>query len=696
MRTSATRAAFSITAAALAALAALASPLSIAGCGGAPPPPPVVAPKPVEPPPPPPPDLSAVPEPAGLVVAGHLAKVGTTLATVHGWSNLPMPQSEQLTELLTGEAIGPVIDVDQPVYFAVTVVGSGLRMKPPMLAVAAAVKDPDKVKAALAERYKLVPGDNGTTLIQGLGRASHASSDAQDDDDDDDKPSSGGSSGSGSGGDDEGDDRGRTCELAPAAGDAPVRIVCGTSKQDVLTLGPWLTRTAPRTPATADLHIEVRTAPVKETISEGKKLAGVMLASFLGGGFRASWARDLVLAAASDAADLASDVDGLTLDLTLSDSSATETATLSLSGNTSVLARLATAHPERSGPAPAAFWQMPADTDFAMFGRGMDDAAIGHARDLLTDALGGGLVQDGAKSADAKAVASAIGKLLTGAPLVYASGLDVAAARKLLAAERALPPEASAGAAASAKHATAEEMLGWRVLEVDQPPATLAGALKDLSTALGKPALLAALRGRNKDVTPIVLRSAPVAKAAGLPSGTTHWILELPPPPVRHARKDDDRDARTKDAKTAPAPRPVTVHVFVAPDGQRTWVGVGGDETVVAAKLALSTAGSGDNLGGRTDLASLKAASVGAAGFVTARGLSQLPVELRVLAAGQAWGGAEALDDLDQMPQKGASPILFSSTAKAGGPPSVVTSQITVPRGTIEDVVTTILRHGGF
>jgi hypothetical protein len=48
------------------------------------------------------------------------------------------------------------------------------------------------------------------------------------------------------------------------------------------------------------------------------------------------------------------------------------------------------------------------------------------------------------------------------------------------------------------------------------------------------------------------------------------------------------------------------------------------------------------------------------------------------------------------MPQKGVSPILFSSTAKAGGPPSVIAGQITVPRGTIEDVVTTILRHGGF
>jgi hypothetical protein len=680
MRTSATRAAFTVTVSTLSALVA---------CGGAAPPPPaVVAPAPATPPAPSPPDLSAVPDPAGLVLSGHLAKIGSTLGTVHGWSNLPMPQSEQLTELLTSEAIGPVVDVDQPVYFALTVVGSGLRMKPPMFAISAAVKDPDKVKATLADRYKLVPGDNGTTLIQGLGRPAHkADAAAQDDDDDDDdgKPAPGAA---GSGGD---DDHARTCELAASSGDAPVRIVCGLGKADVAALGPWLTRTAPRTAATADLHVDVRLAPLKDTIAQGKRLAGVMLGSILGGALRASWTRDLVLAAAGDAADFASDVDGLTLDLTLAESSATETATVSLSGTTSVLGRLAVAHPERSGAAPAAFWQMPADADFATFTRGMDDAAIGHARDLLTDAMGGGLVQDGAKAPDAKAVASAIGKLLTGAPIAYASGIDVAGVRKALATERAFKPDSDPAARLDARHATTEALLGWRVIEVDQPTAALVGAMKDLSSALSKPALLAALRAQNKDVAPIVLRSAPIAKAAGLPAGTMHWVLELPPP-AHHAKSDAKKDAK----KPEPAPKPVTVHVVMAPDGPRTWVGIGGDEAGVTSKLAASMATSGDNLGGRADLASFKTASVGTGGFFTARGLAQVPVQLRLLGGGQAFGVSQALDDLEQMPQKGVSPILFSSTAKAGGPPAVVTGQVTVPRGTIEDVVTTILRHGGF
>ena len=52
-----------------------------------------------------------------------------------------MPQSEQVTELLTSEAVGPLVDLDQPIDFAVAVTGSGTKMKD-LTAVSAAVKDP--------------------------------------------------------------------------------------------------------------------------------------------------------------------------------------------------------------------------------------------------------------------------------------------------------------------------------------------------------------------------------------------------------------------------------------------------------------------------------------------------------------------------------------------------------------------------
>jgi hypothetical protein len=219
--------------------------------------------------------------------------------------------------------------------------------------------------------------------------------------------------------------------------------------------------------------------------------------------------------------------------------------------------------------------------------------------------------------------------------------------------------------------------------------------VKELAAGLSKPSLLAARRAQNKDAAPLVLRSAPVAKAAGLPAGTTHWVLELPPraPPTR--RDHGDRDGKKDARKPAPAPKPVLVHIFMAPDGARTWVGFGGDEAGVASKLAASLSTSGNNLGGRPELASLKSASVGAAAFLSVRGVSLLPLRLGLALGGSSFGASSTLDDLDKMPDKGLTPVIVTSTAKGGGPPSVVTGNVTVPRGFIEDVVTAILRRGG-
>jgi len=121
--------------------------LVASACGGAEaPPPPAAAPAPAPVAAPPPPDLSEVPAPSLLVVSGRIGKLSASLATVHGWTKLPMPQSEQVSELLTSEAVGAVVDLDQPIDFAVGVTGSGARTKD-LTAVSAAVKDPDKVRA---------------------------------------------------------------------------------------------------------------------------------------------------------------------------------------------------------------------------------------------------------------------------------------------------------------------------------------------------------------------------------------------------------------------------------------------------------------------------------------------------------------------------------------------------------------------
>jgi hypothetical protein len=658
-------------------LAVAALLLAMAACGGNAPPPqaPAIA-RPVAPVTPPPPvDLSAVPEPAALVVTGRFAKLSASLATAHGWTKLPMPQSEQVTELLTSEAVGPIVDLDQPIDFAVAVVGSGSRMKD-LTALSAAVKDPEKVKATLGERYKLVPGDNGVLLIQGLGKPSRAA----DDDSDDDKRSP-----------DE-HDASRTCELAPAFGDAPVRLVCGFTPKALAELGPWLTRTATRGPSTGDLHVDVHMKPLQPTIADQKRLIGMILGSVIGGRLGLSSLRNLAVALGSDLADFAGDLDGLSADVTLGDAGAQAAVTLKLSGSTSVLARIATGHPDRSGPAPAAFWQLPGDADIAMFNRGLDEAELAKGRDLVLGAVGGALGESGVKDADRKAIVAALAKLVSPAAMVYGSGIDAEAVRKALATEKGLTIQSEPTEKEEAKRQTVEAFLGWRVIELEEPSTRMTAGLKELAAAIGRPSVGAAYREKLKDAVPPALRSLPVPRTAGLPTGAQHFVLELhtlerkapaprpgkPPPPAK---------------KPLGPLKPLLVHLFVVPDGHRTWLAVGGDETVTASRLAMTLGPGGDKLAAHAALAPLKDASIGAGGFFTARGLPEAAQQVPLVLNGATWVAKESFDEAAQMPHQGLTPILFSSTAQSGAPGMV--ARVTLPKEAIEDAVATVLRRGG-
>lgn len=651
-------------------------------CGGTPPPQAPAAPGPQAPvaAPPPPADLSEVPAPASLVVSGRLAKLSASLGTVHGWTKLPMPQSEQVTELLTSEPVGPIVDLDRPIDFAVAIVGSGAKMKD-LTAVSAAVKDPDKVKAALSERYKLVPGDNGALLIQGLGKPKGRD---EDEDGDDDGKAGGGEP-----------EAARSCELAPAFGDAPVRIVCGFSPKALTDLAPWLTRTATRAASTADLHVDVRMAPLKATIAEQRRLLAMILGGVVGGRMGLGSLRELALAVGNDAADFASDLDGASVDVTLADAGAQAQLAVKLAGNASAIGRVITAHPERSGPAPAAFWQLPADADFAGFSRGIDEAELARGRDLVLRVVADALSDLGLKEVDRKPLVDALGKIVTPSAMVYGSGVDVPEVRSAIAAQRAAGGKPEAERAAS-KREVAEALLGWRVLEVDEPSARIAGALKELSAAISRPSVVAAIKAHDKDAVPPSFRAAPVAKAAALPAGAQHYVLELHAGEHHAAAHLGAKPPKPADKKPAAPAKPLQVHVFVVPDGQRTWIAVGGDEAITAARLAATLGSGGEKLGSRADLASLKDARIGSGGFLTARGLPEAAQQASLLANGGTWGASDVFDEAAQMPHQGLTPIVFSTTVQAGASPATVVARLQVPRDAIEDVVTTVLRHGGF
>ncbi len=606
------------------------------------------------------PDLSAVSPPPGLVVSGTISKLGASLATVHGWTQFPMPQAEEVTKILGGEGLGAIVDLDRPIHFALTIAGSGPRLSS-AIGVSAAVRDIEAAKATLGEHHKLVPGSNGALFIQSA-RAPHPSGGADDDSSDEDDA--------------------RACELAPSYGDGAFRLVCADDSKELAALGPWLTRGATRETSTFDAHVDLRMQPLKATITEQRRLFSMLLGTVISGRLGMSGARELLQAVGGDAIDFALDLDTASLDLSLADAGAAATLTLRLNGSTSVLGRLATANADRNGPPPATLWQMPGDADFAIFDRGLDPGVLARGRELVLKVVADQLAADGVKDADRHAVVDALGGVVSSAAMVYASGLDADAARKTAGVVKALPESASAADRLAATLAARQALFGWRILEVDEPAAARIDAMKAMTAALSRPGVFAAYHAK-PGARALAMGSAPLPKGSPLPKGTEHFTIDVPLP------------GPAAGGKPAPASKPLGLHIFVAPDGARSWIGAGCDPALVSAKLAAAMGGGGDTLGARAEFASMKSTVVGAGGFLTGRGIPEIAVEVAAFGddASVFANGAALFDVSSQVAHQGMTPIPFSLTASSAAPgTSVATLQ--VPRGTVEDVVLAIIKRG--
>ncbi|MGH7295854.1 MAG: hypothetical protein ACRELB_13005, partial [Polyangiaceae bacterium] len=301
------------------------------------------------------------------------------------------------------------------------------------------------------------------------------------------------------------------------------------------------------------------------------------------------------------------------------------------------------------------------------------------------------LGEQGVKEHDRKAIVDALSKLVSPAATVYGSGIDRDRVKAAHAREASLNADNELTQREDAKIGTIEALLGWRLVEVDEPSTRFAAGLKELAAAIGRPSVAAAYRATLKDAVPPALRSVPVGKL-GLPAGTTHYVLELhtlerkamPPPRFEHGRGH---------RPSAPI-KPIALHIFLVPDGPRTWLGVGGEAAVVAARLATALGTGGDKLAPRGALAALKDGKVGSGGFMTARGLTEAAQLGPLLVHGSTWNAVETFDLSFELPHQGTTPVVFSSTPQPGGPPAVSVSKVTIPRDAIEDGVAIALKHG--
>ncbi len=656
--------------------------LALSACGGEAPAPAVPAgagAKPVaEAPKEAPPDVTSVAEPPGLVMVGRVAKPSASIAVVSGWlrAQLPgVPQigSDVVSELIAGDSVGAVVDLDQPIDVAAY---AALKMSKGKagFAISAAVTSLEKAKAAFSQGdMKLVPAGGGILRIDGMGPPK--------------------------GEEEEDEEERRACALVPAYGAASTRLVCGFGADAINALAPYLARTATRAPSVSDVHVEVRLAAVHAFVQENRRMIPLGVTGILGSTAQSNPAlQELVLAAANDAADLALDVESIAIDAKLGDASADATLTTKYKGASSLLAKLVTFRPDRVDVPPAAFFRLPADSESASFYRGVDEKDLSHPRDLVAAALAGFLAKDGVALADVKPLTDAVGKLLTGAPMVGATGVDIPTVEKALAAAR----DAKDAARPAAELAAREALVGWRIVGVEEPAARFTAAVKDAVAGWNRPGLAKWLKKQSKDRPPSTLKIVPLAKAAGLPADTLHVELAVSPKPESADESDTPREAAKKGAvaKKAPPAKPMRFHLYVVPEGNRTWIGFGGNEELVVARVKAVLAGAPEagTIAKRAGIDAIRDTKANSAGFFTIGGLASSSMVMRPLDGSSSRQMAEAFAALSAGSAKGKTPMIFISTMQplpGGAPGGTSVSTVRLPRPVIEDFVKIALR-GGF
>jgi hypothetical protein len=610
--------------------------------------------------------VSAVPAPAGLIALLRVKHPASALKTALGWAHLPPMSASDLNHAIAGESIGEVIDVDEAIDVALVNGGHGLV---PAWAVSAGVRSLEAARAGLAEKLALAPGEGGAYWI---------------------RPAAGGEKGS----------LERPCEIAPSAGASPWRLVCGASDEALGYLAPYLARTLPRQAWASDVHVELHTEPIKPFAKMMRNQAPALLESMLGLRRTQEPAlAELVEALVGDMVDLVGDLGKTQVDVMLDPEGASASLHAGFESKTSLVAQLATEHPERADVPLASFWRLPDDSDTAVFSRGYDVAELAHARDLSLSALGAMLGKEGLPEAEQKALAAAVHDILTDAPLVYARGSDVVAVQKaLLAFQTAKEGPAKAQAARVA----IEPYLGWWVFGFEEPPARLLRVFRGAVAAWNRPAMSKWLKSHVEGVPAPTLRALP---ATALPKDAYHLELSI--------FIGSDESAGSSAGKAAhgigpggpaakakgPPPTPIELHALVVPDGARTWLVVAADEKLAIAKakglIGTNTSGVG-TLAVRPRLEALRDGRGTGGGFTSLRGWVALSPEPDAEAP-QGKAG-DPLGLLASLPSQGLTPIVVSassSPATGDDAAGALDARLQLPRAAIEDIILFVLRSGG-
>jgi hypothetical protein len=635
----------------------------LVACGGAPPPPPTLpvatVTAPVEPPPAPVVDEAA--EPKGLIAVAR-------------WSS-PVKGIDQILKLfgvttslqdrLLKEAadVSSTYDFDASVDLAVTLDPDSTDAEPKVnAAISLPFKSLDAVKASAEKEGKLTPQANGV-----LRMASSKSEKI-------------------------------VCDITPAAGDAPVRVVCGTDAHSTDLLRPWLSRGLPKaaTPAN-EMAISIKAAPFKDRYFSLLRKKGAEGADEARKGLSNNGIQDPELLGAAgvivdESLHFLDDLDGIDVRLSFRTQppELIDAAILRFGGKTSWITHVLTDPTERAGTAPAAYWRLPKDATSATWSHGSDPKSFDGIRRVLHKAIGEALAKTPLPEPDKEALE----KFVDGAP--RPNGAWVSAQGAILpkghAAKRA------AGAPIDLKE-LASTAIGWTISGVEAPAADYIAWAKQGVDVYGRAIRIAhdfvALTNKDGKDADEIRKIAPkvtiLTSPAGWPKGTVAIDTLINADLIssfadkKKAKGGAKVDKSAKPAKPATSFKgTLTLRVAIVPDGERTWIGFSADPEELKKRINLVVAGGKGTLTERDGLEALKGSNQTWGGFFSFGDVLERAVES--IEREKPEKAADARTILDAMPNHGRTPVLFIGTGTAGDKPTN-SAEVRFEGGTLADVV---------
>ncbi len=361
------------------------------------------------------------------------------------------------------------------------------------------------------------------------------------------------------------------CEIHPSAGQPAYRLVCAKQLATLHALAPYMARTLPREPAGEE--VRVRFFP------------GALAQNIKGDAPADSWESVLRKMTSESLAE----TEALSLGANLGGDPVEAFVRATFRAAASPMTRMLMAQVDVKAPPPDLFWRLPADALGAAYTVGSEAGDLAPVQSQLLDSFETSLREDGATDETVTLARKVMASVLfTGGPLSLAYGFDLPGA---IAAIQAETP---------GHHADRHVLHGWLVAGVQEPASRWTDAIRELDALDARPAKKVDAQGRPLQPKKTVTRE------------TEQKVVE-PPFGPQAAHFLFSEYARVNGKQTV---KPTSVdHLFVVPDGDRTWLAIGENESQLVGKVKEILSG-GSSLASRTDLGALHAPA-GFAGFLS-------------------------------------------------------------------------------